>query len=361
MSALLAQLEGAMPDALVKRGFGPDLRRQLYRALSTLLRNREPMIDALGQLYGIYSDDGRRPSAPAAVFLYEAQAVVSQGRPFSDALRNWVGPEEASLVATGEKSGRIEQAFESAIKLVKANSAIRGAIIGAATYPVMMILVLLVQLGVISYYVVPELTATVDPDILGGAARVLMLISNAVVTFGPYLLPATAALVAWSTWSLPRLTGAPRLALERVPPWSTYRAIVGSTFLSNIAVMLRNGIPLEAALEQLRTTASPYLAERIDGALHGVRQGKNLGDALHLSEMQFPDTFAIRMIRPLASKDGFDVALDEYATEWAGETLVTVQRAMGLVRNLVLVAIAAVVVLVPLATLDIKAAIETAL
>ena len=361
MSSLTAQLQDAIPESLLKRMFGPDVRRQLYRALATQLRNREPMIDALGVLHSIYSDDGRNSGTAPAVFLYEAKAVVSQGRPFSDALRRWVGPEEASLIATGEKSGNLEQAFDSAIKLVKANSAIRGAIIGAATYPVMMILVLLVQLGVISYYVVPELTATVDPAILGGAARLLLILSNTVVAVGPYAVVAMAALVAWTVWSLPRLTGGPRMALERMPPWSTYRAIVGSTFLSNVAVMLRNGIPLEAALEQLHTTAAPYLAERINGALHGVRQGKNLGEALHVSELQFPDPFAIRMIRPLAGKEGFDVALDEYAAEWAEETLLAVSRAMALLRNLVLVAIAAVVVLVPLATLDIKAAIETAL
>lgn len=319
------------------------------------------MIDALDELHGIYSDDGKNLGSPAAIFLYEAKAVVSQGRPFSEALKRWVVPEEASLVATGEKSGNIEFAFESAINLVKANSAIRWAVIGSAIQPAMMAVMLVVQLGIVSYLLVPELTSFVDPAALGGAAAVLVRIADVVGTIGPFALPASVVIAAWSLWSLPRLRGPLRLKLERIPPWSTYRAVVGSTFLSNVAVMLRNGIGLEAALLQLRNTATPYLEERIDGALHGIRQGLNFGEALYSSEMQFPAPFAIRMIRPLASKEGFDMSLEEYAKEWAEDTVATVKSAMALIQNMVLIAIALIVILVPLSTLDIKAAIEASM
>jgi len=134
--------------------------------------------------------------------------------------------------------------------------------------------------------------------------------------------------MSWVFWSLPHLSHAKwRIYLDKIPPWSIYRMLHGSTFLLNIALMLNTGIRLQEVLVIMSKNASPWLRERITGALRGINRGDNLGIALYRSGYEFPDVRAIQFLRILADQNGFDKKLKNFGQRWLDQSVKGVERA----------------------------------
>src|SRR5260363_280055 len=94
-------IEGAN-EAVVRLQFGARARIEFYETLSLLLENHVLLHDALKEMV----------------------VIASEGQPLSKALAKWTNDQEASLIAAGEKSGRMKKAFEDAIKVITAKRSI---------------------------------------------------------------------------------------------------------------------------------------------------------------------------------------------------------------------------------------------
>lgn len=344
---------------LVRLQLSADVRKQIYTLLAFMLDNGNKMDESLKELYGIFSDDGKKAGAAPAVFLYEALMRTKEGRPLSDAVARYVSPEEASMIAAGERSGRLRDAFHYAIDNLEKQKEVRGAVVKGSAYPLVLLSLLVALLLLVSYKLMPSLAKTVDLSMLSGPAAWLNMIANFVTNQGPYLAGAVVALVAWVAWSMPNITGSFRYRLDKLPPWSVYRAMQGTTFLLNVGVMLRSGIPLLTILTLLAKTASPYMRERIDACIRGTNAGLNLGEALHRAELDFPDPMAVRLIRVFASRDGFDAALDSFAREWSATTVQRVKTAMSGFFYAALLAVACLLIVITMSMGDIQAVLQS--
>jgi type II secretory pathway component PulF len=354
------QLVQTISERFLKMQLTPALRREIYVLLAFMLENNNKMDESLKELYGIYSKDGKRPGSPGAVFLYEALQRTKEGRPFNEAISRYVSPEEASIIAAGERAGRLREAFEYAIDRLDKHKQIGRAVRGGLTYPAFLLGILVVLLYVVSYKLMPALAGTVDLSMLSGPLKYLSWVANFVTHHGPYVAVALAVFCAWAAWSLPRLTGPLRYRLEKLPPWSVYRAMQGSSFLLNVGVMLRSGTPLLSILTLLNKNATPYMRERIGAFIHGTNAGLNLGEAMRRSELDFPDETAVRLIRVFASRDHFDTALDRFAKQWAESTVDRIKKAMSGVFNVAIIAVGALVLLVVLSMADIQSVMDQA-
>ncbi len=140
---------------------------------------------------------------------------------------------------------------------------------------------------------VPKLSKVTDPQSWDGAAKLLYRIAQFITGYGAFALILILLLALFVFTTLPYLRGRVRVLLDQSPPWSIYRTLHGSTFLLNVAVMLQSGVRLEEALLLLAANAKPWLKERIDAALYGIRIGGNLGVALHRAGYGFPDKKAV--------------------------------------------------------------------
>jgi type II secretory pathway component PulF len=154
-----------------------------------------------------------------------------------------------------------------------------------------------------------------------------------VQVFNQFAVPGTIAaalLLGLSLWSLAYYTGPGRIFLDRwIPPWSIYKVIQGSTFLKNVAVQTRAGIQLFDTVNGMLSLATPWMRERLQAAMYGIEQGKNLGEALHNAGYEFPDRRSVQILRVLASRDGFDETLYNFAKRWAAGSVKRVERASG--------------------------------
>jgi type II secretory pathway component PulF len=153
------------------------------------------------------------------------------------------------------------------------------------------------------------------PDNWEPAAKALVYTSKVLVSHGWIALPIVAAFIALVIYSIPRLTGRVRLYLDYLPPYSIYRVVVGSSVILSLAAMLKSGYKLLDALELIRESANPWLTERIDGMIAGIRQGFGPGVALRMAGHNFPDARVIGDIIIFSQSSNFDQAMSRVADD----------------------------------------------
>jgi type II secretory pathway component PulF len=105
------------------------------------------------------------------------------------------------------------------------------------------------------------------------------------------------------------------------------------------------GVQAQRAVMLLResTKSNPYLKERIDGILRGIRLGHNPGAAMFQAGFEFPDRDLVEEMAVYAAMPGFPEELLRIGREWTEEVTGQVKKAMGLLNGLATVLVGIVV------------------
>lgn len=301
--------------------FGAKERAKLYKSLATLLRNNVPLRMALVTSYGVYSDDGKKPDRIEAIVLQDCIAGVDNGRALSVVLQHWVPFDEHSTIATGDRGGKVADALIRGADVIKRKGTMRKALINAITYPAFLMLSVGVAFYVIATNVLPRLLANVKPDHMDASIQLLSWLSSLVAENGAALLAGIIIAAIAVGVSLPRLTGRFRFYADKLPPWSMYRIVQGAIFIYNVGVLLEANVPKKEILEMMLERANRYMAERLEGALLGVKNGLDLGRALKESGFDFPSRDAIAYVSVIGSMEGGEAQLKEFGEDWLAESV----------------------------------------
>lgn len=311
---------------LARMSFTGNTRMEFYRSLLLLLNNHVRLNEALTELYSVYSENGKKRSAPVAVVIDECLQKMNDGESFSVAISWWVPGEEAMLLQAGELAGKLAEAFGEAEKLMRARKKITGAIAGALSYPLVLFTMMGFLLHMVATDLVPKLAKVVDPKKWSGSAGILRDIAEFVTSYGLLSVIALVGLFFAVILSFPWLRGRTRVFLDSIPPWSLYRLVHGATFLLNVGALIKSGMRLNSALDKLSAEANPWLKERIEAASEGLSEGKNFGEALTSSGFNFPDKKANRFLAVIASYSGIDNAIIQFGNSWLEETVTKIQN-----------------------------------
>lgn len=326
---------------------GSGARIEIYEAIELLLSNQVQLSVALNALYDIESKDGKKKGEVAAIVLQDCINAMESGKPLSIALERWVPDQEVQLIRAGERSGDLTGAFKDAIKIIQAKSQIMSAVLGGLIYPIVLGGFSCILLYQIANNMVPQFARIIPPEHWTGATAVLREIADFVNTKGVYSLIGLFFVLVWVMWSLPNMHRTRvRKILDRIPPWSIYRTLHGSTFLLNVAVMLRAGIRVQEILTMISHTGSPWLKSRVGAALNGITQGENLGEALHMSGYNFPDERSVQFLRLLSNQSGFDDRLGAFADRWLVKSISNVKAASQILLYIGISATAGLLMLV---------------
>lgn len=341
-------------DAIFRLQFGGTTRVTFYEGMKNLVENNVPTSAAVKELYNVWSENGRKKSAALGVICKELLGQMANGAQLSAALSRWAPYEEISLLAAGEHAGREAESFDDCIRVIEAKQRIRGALATAIVYPTFLMIPLSVLLWVISAKLVPAMVRISDPSGWSGAAYALYVLATFVANYGITVICVMAMLAIGFVYSLPRLRGSVRVVLDQGPLYSIYRMVHGSTFLLNLAVLMRAGVPVNVALEHLARYANPWLKERIAGAQYGVRQGSQLGVALENAGHRFPDKRAIQFIRILGERDGFSESITRYSERWLETSIKRVAGFAEATKNIMFIIIGLVMALIVVGTQDMQ-------
>jgi type II secretory pathway component PulF len=329
--------------AWAKLQFADTVRLRLYRKIAKMLSNGLPMLKILDELRDRASEHGRRPNEPLAIVLDDCRRAVQNGRLLAEGLRDWAPKTEQMILMAGEQSGRLEITLEAVVDVVQAEKKVKSVIVGGLVYPVTVFSLILVYIYLFGTRVIPEFARMVDPSHWRGAARSLYIMSLLVQDWMVVIVAALLIIVVGVLASMPLWRGNVRVIFDRFAPYSIYRLLVGSGFLMAFSALQFAGITVEKSLMRLSDMAQPWLRERLDGALLGVKSGLNCGEALRNAGYGFPSKDVVDDLCIYAEYKGFADALKLLADEWMEEGVEQLTVQMKILNGFAIVTLAIVI------------------
>ncbi|HVK95706.1 MAG TPA: type II secretion system F family protein [Noviherbaspirillum sp.] len=316
-----------------KTQFTDASRIRLYRKIAKMLSNGLPLLKILEELHDRASLNGRKPNEPLAIVLEDCRRMVQNGRLLSEGLEWWAPRTEQMILMAGEQSGRLEHTLLSVVDVVHGARKIKSVIMGGVAYPLAILFLIIVYIYMFGTRVIPQFTRMLDPSSWQGAAKSLYIMSVLVQNWMVYFIIALVLLVIALSAALPRWRGNVRIVFDNYAPFSIYRLVVGSGFLMAFAALQSAGVTVEKSLMRLSGLADPWLRERLDGALLGVRSGLNCGEALRNAGYGFPSKEVIDDLCVYAEYKGFAEALKLMADEWMEEGIEQISLQMKVLNG----------------------------
>ncbi|RJF96858.1 type II secretion system protein F [Noviherbaspirillum cavernae] len=326
-----------------KTQFNDSARLRLYRKIAKMLSNGLPLLKILEELRDRASYEGKKPNEPMAIVLDDCRRMVQNGRLLSEALEWWIPRTEQMIIMAGEQSGRLEVTLTAVVDVVQAEKKIKSIIISGITYPAAVFSLIIVYIYIFGTRVIPQFSRMVDPSQWKGAAKSLYVMSLFVQNWMLYFVVALIAIVIGVLVSMPQWRGNLRVHFDKIAPYSVYRLVIGSGFLMAFSALQFAGITVEKSLARLSNMADPWLRERLDGALLGVKSGLNCGEALRNAGYGFPSKEVIDDLCVYAEYKGFAEALKILADEWIAEGTEQISIQMKVLNGFAIVTLAIVI------------------
>jgi len=262
----------------------------LTSQLSTLIGANIPMVEALSALV----DQTENPKLKSV--LVEVRQKVNGGSSLARAMRahpDVFGDLFVNMVDAGEQSGALDLVLQRLTEYTESQVALRGKLVAAVTYPVLMLFVSSgLVLGLFTF-VIPRIKRIFDSfdEGLPLITTVLFTISNVVTGYWWALVIVGGV----SGWLFRRWVRTPagdlwwnKTAL-RLPVFGKInRTVAVSRFCRTLATLLVSGVPILTALQIVRTVVgNSVIAEAIDNASRNIAEGQSIAVPLKASG-QFP-------------------------------------------------------------------------
>jgi len=318
----------------IKLQFGSKMRTRVYRKLNRFLGNSVSLAQALDIMWGHASEDGKKPKAVQAIVLDEWRRQVRNGKSFGQAIQGWVPDSDRLVIEGGEIAGNLSVAIDKAVMISASSKKIRNTLVSGLAYPVVLLFVAIGFMVMFGMQVIPSFEEILPKEQWIGAGAQMAWMSDFVNTWLFPVLALLGVMIALVTFSLPRWTGPLRTRLDKYPPYSLYRLIIGSGFMLTVSGMIKSGIPIPTILSMLQRGASKWYREKLSRTLYHVNNGHNLGDALHRTGFRFPDEETVQDLRAYASLNKFDETLEKLGTEWLEESVAKIEQQTGILRNI---------------------------
>jgi type IV pilus assembly protein PilC len=258
----------------------------------------------------------------------------------------------ASLLA-GERSGSLEAVIRRYVSYEKVVGAVRRRTLSALIYPVILVAMMIVLIGLIVLKVVPSFSdfyANFGKQ-LPLSTRVIIAISGFVSSnFWLLVLVVAGGLVALVTWSR---RADHRVRLDRAVlriPWlgSAARKFATSQAARTLSTLLGGGIPLVQALDiSARSLSNRHMAAELEATQQRVQEGQSFATALSERGV-FPDV-AVKMVEVGESTGALQEMLNSLADFYDEEIETEVERFIKLIEPALLVVMGIVIAGVVLA------------
>ena len=332
-----------------KKSLGNEQILQFTQQLATLLAAGQPLDRALGILLELPE------TAEARKVVERIRESVRGGAPLSTALEEQHGLFSrlyVNLVRAGESGGGLDGALRRLADYLERSRDLRGRVINALIYPVILVVLVGASILFLLTAVVPqfqEVFASLDADLAWYTKAVLA--ASAGIRQGWPLLLAAALVLAW--WLNGRFADpAWRLRLDqRLLDWKLTGSLVARLDTARLArtlgTLVGNGVPLMNALNLSRNVLSNrVLANALDAATAEVKSGSGLGYALGRQKL-YP-RLAVQMIQVGEESGELDTMLLKVADTFDIETRNAIDRLLAVMvpaLTLVMTAVVGAVIL----------------
>ncbi len=253
------------------------------------------------------------------------------------------------------------QGLRDCAKSIEDNQKIKSCIVSATAAPGFYLALLLVVMYIYGNVVIPKIAYALPMEhwtgLLKGLAWLSLFVSSS--WFWVFIGGIVFAVLLFF-WALPRFTGPVRAFLDKYPPFSLYRILIGARTLQAIASLMSSGLAVPQAVEKLKILSErfPWLFERLESTHFYLRDGKQLGEAFELTKLHFPDQELIEDLIVFATLDKFDKKLIEIATNWTEESIKQVSTTSKVLNNVLLIFVGSFIAFMTMGIMGIGAKIQ---
>ena len=255
---------------------------EVSRAMAALLPVGMPLAQALNAASGVASGDVRAA-------LNEVRLRVERGETLSAALGAYprlFSPLYIGLVRAGEKSGDLDSAFARLAETLERAELLRGRVLSASIYPLLLACAGTVAVTVLLFFVLPRFVGLLAGSgaKLPPSTQLLLSVSDLLHRFWPVLLLIPLLVAAALAWS--RNTAEGRRAFARLllalPLVRTLRSYaLAARFARLVGVLLGGGAPLLTALDDtVESIGDPVARDDAVRIRTRVREGSSLRSAV---------------------------------------------------------------------------------
>ncbi|MBU6172693.1 MAG: type II secretion system F family protein [Planctomycetes bacterium] len=324
-----------------------------YEQLASLLRSGVPMLRALTVLS---TQAGGNKTLRFAV--NEIKSRVEEGDSLGDAMSRFpriFNDMGVNMVRAGSEGGFLEDALERVGSFIEQQEEMKGKTAGALAYPVFVMSVGVIVVGVLLVFFVPQfddLFAQMRKK--GGlpqATEMLLALSEFTQKYWWIALGGLAGLAILLRQYLSTPEGKRRLDLVKIKTpmlGSVFLNLSVARFCRVLGTLLKNGVPLLRSLEISRQAAgNVILSESVQKASEEITAGERLAKQLEKSG-HFPQT-VVEMISIAEESNNLDNVLVTISDNLERTTFRRLETVVRLLEPVMLLLLASMVMFVVLA------------
>jgi type II secretory pathway component PulF len=320
----------------VKFQIGTTERLNLYNKIASFMEEGVDLQNIFEQLYIQYIKNNKKD--PRAAMLNEWNESISAGRSLSVTMSEWVPPSEIMVIRAGEKSGNLANAFRNAVIITESSKKMIGALTSEMGYPVFLLIMLFGLIYMFSVSIVPKLVAVADPETWPDVSYALYEMANFVQNKWWIVIIGIIGTGYFISWSFTRLTGKGRYYLDKIPPWSIYRTFQSSAFLVSVSAMLKTGIPIFDAINDMKMMSKPYVRKHLEMMILKLNVGNSIGVSMNSGFLDIETGMDVEIYAELR---GLDASMEKIGLNAIDNSIKTIETAAAIIKNALLVIVAA--------------------
>lgn len=262
----------------------------MTRQLATLVGAGIPLVEALAALVEQVEHPRLRR------IISQVKQRVNEGASLADALGDHAkifSNLYINMIRAGESSGALDVVLVRLADFTESQAKLKSKITGSLAYPIVMMVVAVIIVGVLFTSVIPKVTAIfADMNVtLPFYTRALIFVSDFTANYW-YVVIALVVLTVLATraWlRTPKGTLSWHRAQLRLPVMGhLVRLIAMSRFSRTLSTLLSSGVPLLTAMDIVRAiVGNQVLQEVVEKARDSIREGESIASPLKRSG-QFP-------------------------------------------------------------------------
>lgn len=258
----------------------------LTRQLATLVRAGVPLVESISALV----DQVEKESLVR--ILTDVAENLKEGKAFATSLAahpRAFPPLYVNMVAAGEASGTLEAVLERLADFMEGQARLKGKLISALAYPVLMTLIAAVLVGALMIGVVPKVTSMFEnmQQELPWYTALLIFVSDTLAAYWWLIVGVIGlAIYLFKRW---RATPAGRMIWDRfmlrVPIFGRLNLLVAvARFSRTLSTLLASGVALLPAMDIVKSVLENVQLEAVvKTAIGSIREGESIADPLRRS------------------------------------------------------------------------------
>ena len=230
------------------------------------------------------------------LIISQVKTKVNEGASLADAMAQHpkvFSQLYVNMIRAGEHSGALDVVLNRLADFTESQARLKNKVVGTMIYPVLMVVVGVIILGVLLTVVVPNVTKIFESNrlTLPLVTRILIALSDFASEYWWVLIAGVALLIlAFRKWKKTEKGRQRWDALTlRVPIFGKLiRKLAVARFARTLSTLLKSGVPLLGALEIVKNIVdNAVMSAVIDKARDSIREGESIAAPLRRSG-EFP-------------------------------------------------------------------------